>query len=75
MKKKYIYDNLNEKAKANFDWADWVSDIRNDFDNSGIKEFCIDSNYTESGREVYIQYDRLPRYPKSIAEKVAKYLV
>ena len=75
MKKAYIYDNLNEKAKANFDWSKWVEDIRNDYYNSGVKQFCMDSIYTESGREVYIKYDRLPRYPKSAAEKLAKYLV
>ena len=75
MKKEYIYNSLNEKAKANFDWSRWVDKIRSHYFENGYKEFCIDSNYTESGREVYIQYDRLPRYPKSIAEKVAKYLV
>lgn len=36
MKKEYIYDNLNEETKANFDWSQWVEDIRNDYYNSGI---------------------------------------
>ena len=74
MKKEYIYNSLNEKAKEHFDWYHWVDEIRSHYCNFGYKEFCIDSAYTESGREVYIQYDRLPRYPKSIAEKLAKYL-
>jgi len=75
MKKRYIYDSLNDKAKEHFDWYHWVEDIRSDYYNSGIKEFCIDSAYTESGREVYIKYDRLPRYPKSVVEKLAKHLI